>query len=138
MAPVLNSLAPASAIMHSPDVELHCIGTGFDDTSEIVFNGSVEPTTFHSATDVSTVVSVSGDAHPVTPGTYPVLVRGPAGDSAPKDFAIIETDEQSGDFVEPEDAQAHGYWGTRHNEHADDEYSLLDGPDSPTGPLGPE
>jgi hypothetical protein len=55
----LDSLSPDTAVLGDPDVEMHCVGTGFTEASVIVFAGYDEPTTFNSDTDVSTIVKPS-------------------------------------------------------------------------------
>lgn len=57
--PVLTSFSPASAEKDSPDFTLSCIGTGFNETSVIVFAGVDEPTTLVSPTEVTTGVKPS-------------------------------------------------------------------------------
>jgi len=59
VAPVLNSLTPNSAVVGSNDVTMTVNGTGFTSNSVIVWNGGDEPTTFVSATQVSTLVKPS-------------------------------------------------------------------------------
>jgi hypothetical protein len=81
--PVLQYLDPATAEVGSADITLTCNGTGFSDTSVIVFNGGDEPTTFISATQISTGVKPSTASGPAV---VPVEVRGPGGTSASKNF----------------------------------------------------
>jgi hypothetical protein len=57
--PVLTSLVPASAALGSPSFTLHVRGTGFQPTDIIVWNGSPEPTTFVSATELTTGVNMA-------------------------------------------------------------------------------
>jgi hypothetical protein len=70
--PVVNSLNPGSTTIGDPSFDIHVIGTGFTPESVIVFNGFDEPTTYVSATDVSTGVNM--DVW-LAPATVPVAVR---------------------------------------------------------------
>jgi len=84
--PVVNSLNPSSAALGSPSFVLHVMGTGFDPASVIVWNGSNEPTTFVSPTEVTTSVNMS-TAEVAMP--IPVAVRNPDGvTSAAKTFTL--------------------------------------------------
>ena len=56
--PVLSSLQPASAALGAPNFTLHVIGTGFAASDVIVFAGQDEPTTFVSATELTTGVNM--------------------------------------------------------------------------------
>lgn len=56
---VLESILPNTAELNSPDVTLHCIGTGFTPSSVIYFAGQPEPIVFVSAEEVTTVVKPS-------------------------------------------------------------------------------
>jgi hypothetical protein len=77
-APVLTSLTPATAVLGAPSFTLHVRGTGFVDGAVIVFAGHDEPTTWVSATEVTTGVDMSVWAGPDP--AVPVVVRG--GDGA--------------------------------------------------------
>jgi hypothetical protein len=57
--PVVTSLTPGSATVGDPDFTLHVMGTGFSVLSKIIFNGSEEPTTFVSDTELTTGVDMS-------------------------------------------------------------------------------
>jgi hypothetical protein len=80
--PTVTGLNPASAAVGGPDVVLSVYGTGFTAATEILFNLGVEPTTFVSDTEVTTVVKPSTASGPVT---VPVSVVG-AEESAPFEF----------------------------------------------------
>jgi len=72
----VTSLTPNSAEVGDPDFLLHVHGTNFTSLSKIVFNGSEEPTTFVSATELTTTVNmakVSG------PSVVPVAVLSEQG-----------------------------------------------------------
>ena len=58
VVPVVSSINPSSATIGDPSFTLHVTGTGFDSSSQIVWNGSVEPTTFVSATELTTLVNM--------------------------------------------------------------------------------
>jgi len=72
VAPVVSSLNPATAVIGDPSFDIHVIGTGFDATSVITFNGLDEPTLLVSETELSTGVNMSLW---VAPATVPVAVR---------------------------------------------------------------
>lgn len=71
-APVINSLNPNTAVVGGPDLTMTVIGSGFTSGSVIVWNGGDEPTTFVSATQVSTGVKPSTASGP---WSIPVAVR---------------------------------------------------------------
>jgi hypothetical protein len=58
VAPSITSLSPSSAAIGSPVFDLHVIGTGFTPASKIVFNGIEEPTTYVSATELTTGINM--------------------------------------------------------------------------------
>lgn len=72
----ITSLEPASKPINSPSFKLKCKGTDFVAGSIIYVNGNPMPTTFTSATEVSTDVSLVGI---ITPTQYPVNVKLPNG-----------------------------------------------------------
>jgi hypothetical protein len=49
------ALDPGEAVIGSPDFTVHVRGTGFDAGTVIMWNGAPEPTTFVSATELTTV-----------------------------------------------------------------------------------
>jgi|SRR5215471_8780108 len=59
-APRLDSLNPATAsVVDTPEsIELHALGSGFNQSSQIVWNGSAVPTTFISENELSAQVDV--------------------------------------------------------------------------------
>jgi hypothetical protein len=71
-APVVTALVPDSAVLGSPSFTLHVHGTGFAPDAVIVWNGSDEPTTVVSATEVTTGVDMTTAAVAVA---IPVAVR---------------------------------------------------------------
>lgn len=64
--PEITSLTPNSAEVGDPSFLLHVHGKGFTSLSKIVFNGGEEPTTFVSATELTTTVNMSTVGAPVT------------------------------------------------------------------------
>ena len=85
--PVINSLAPNTAVCGSTDFELTVIGTGFTPTSVIVFNGGEEPTDYFGSDTIRTGVKPSL----VTVATVcPVLVRTNGIDSNSLDFEFTD------------------------------------------------
>jgi len=72
-APVVTSLTPATAVVGAPNFTLSVKGTGFVPGSRIVFNGFEEPTTYVSATELTTGVNMAVWTAPSAP--LPVAVR---------------------------------------------------------------
>jgi hypothetical protein len=75
--PVLTSLDPATAALGTPDFTLHVRGTDVVRGSVIVFAGQTEPTTYVSATELTTGVNMAVWLGPDP--AIPVLVRHPDG-----------------------------------------------------------
>lgn len=71
-APTLTALVPATARIGDPSFLLHAHGTGFTPSSVILWNGSPEPTTVVSATELTTIVNM---VTATTPVTLPVAVQ---------------------------------------------------------------
>jgi hypothetical protein len=71
--PVLATLLPASVAIGAPSFTLHVHGTGFVDGAVIVFADRDEPTTFVSATELTTGVDMAVWQGPDP--AVPVLVR---------------------------------------------------------------
>jgi hypothetical protein len=76
--PVIDSLEPNTAALGSPSFTLHVKGSGFREDSKVSWNGSEEPTTFVSATELTTEVDMSTAEAAVA---LPVLVRNADADS---------------------------------------------------------
>jgi hypothetical protein len=72
VAPELQSLIPSSVRLESPSFTLRAKGTGFNTTTEIIWNGIPEVTTYVSSTEVTTMVNME-TAEVAT--TIPVGVR---------------------------------------------------------------
>lgn len=72
-APVLSALVPATAEVGTPSFTLSVQGSGFVPGSVILFNGFAEPTTFVSATELTTGVNMDVWVGPSEP--LPVAVR---------------------------------------------------------------
>ena len=70
--PVLTSLVPAAAQLGDPSFTLHVHGTGFRNSDVILWNGSAEPTTWVSATELTTAVNM---ATAEVAAAIPVAVR---------------------------------------------------------------
>jgi hypothetical protein len=91
------SLDPPTAVVGAPDFTIRVLGQGFDEGSTILWNGSVEPTTFVSPTEVTTGVNmatVSG------PASVPVAVRNSAGRQSnplPFEFTAAAPEEPEAD-----------------------------------------
>jgi len=108
--PVVSSLTPNSAEIGDPSFVLHVHGTGFKSDSIIVFAGQEEPTTFVSATEITTGVNMSVW---VGPDALPVHVLNPDGiQSDPMTFTftdgtpatqsgLVGVPKQSGPIVTP-------------------------------------
>jgi len=86
--PVVTSLSPSSVVLGSPSFDVHVIGTGFKPDSVIVFAGHNEPTTFVSATELTTGVDMSVWAGP---DAVPVAVLNADGvQSDPMNFTFTD------------------------------------------------
>lgn len=59
VVPKVTSLTPNSAEVGDPSFLLHVHGTGFTAGSIIMFNGGEEPTTYVSATELTTTVNMT-------------------------------------------------------------------------------
>jgi IPT/TIG domain len=57
--PTLTTLTPSTAVHGGANLTLTCTGTGFTTNSNIYFNGGLEPTTYVSATSLTTLVKPS-------------------------------------------------------------------------------
>ena len=89
-APTLTSLDPTTAVLGSASFTLRCLGSGFAEGAQILFNGYPEPTTVVSDSEVTTAVDM-GTAEVAMP--IPVLVRNPDGQ---------QTETQMFTFTAPE------------------------------------
>jgi len=88
VSPVVSSLNPNSAVLGAPSFTLRVLGSGFAPSSIIVFNGSDEPTTFVSPTEITTGVNMETAGVAVA---VPVKVRNANGlESAPTNFTFTE------------------------------------------------
>lgn len=85
--PVLTALAPTNAFVGGDDLTLYCIGENFTEESKIIFNGGEEPTTFVSASQLTTIVEPSSASGA---WTVPVTIRTGDQESAPQMFSFIE------------------------------------------------
>ncbi|MEY9179699.1 IPT/TIG domain-containing protein [Bradyrhizobium sp. USDA 313] len=82
--PMLTALSPNTAVSGDPDFVLSCIGTGFDQSTTIIFGDYDEETTLVSATEVTTIVKPSLFA----PAVVPVKLRNGPAYSDPLDFTF--------------------------------------------------
>lgn len=71
-APTISSLNPNTAVVGGADLTMTVNGSGFTPSSVIVWNGGDEPTTYGSASQVSTGVKPSTASGPYT---VPIAVR---------------------------------------------------------------
>jgi IPT/TIG domain len=85
--PELLSIDPEVAAIGDDDLTLTCTGEDFDDTCVITFNGGEEPTTFVSATELTTTVKPSTAT---VAGEFPVTVKNAHGESEPVMFEFVE------------------------------------------------
>jgi hypothetical protein len=83
--PVIESLEPSSAALGSPSFTLHVKGTGFKEDSVILWNGSPEPTTFVSATELTTGVNMETVEVAME---IPVVVKNADAESEPATFTL--------------------------------------------------
>lgn len=58
-SPTITSLSPTTAAIGSASFTLHVRGTNFTPASKIIFAGNEEPTTFVSASEITTEVDMS-------------------------------------------------------------------------------
>jgi len=65
LPPVLNSLQPSTAVLGTPSFTLRVLGDNFDPASQIIWNGSAEPTTFVSKSELTTGVNMDTAIHAV-------------------------------------------------------------------------
>jgi hypothetical protein len=87
-APVLASLTPATAALGAANFSLHVLGSGFTATDVVHWDGAPVPTTFVSATELSTPI----DMTTVTvAGLIPVTVQAGALVSNALTFTVTAT-----------------------------------------------
>lgn len=87
-APAVSTLAPSSAIAGSAPIPLVVLGSAFDVSATVQFNGADLPTTFVSNTKLTATIPANAL---VAPGTASVTVANPSpsgGLSAPSNFFI--------------------------------------------------
>lgn len=93
--PVASTLVPATAAIGAANFTLHVNGTGFRTGMQILWNGSPEPTTFVSDTELTTLVDMTTA---VVPLLIPVKVRTLAGqESNELTFTITAAELQESD-----------------------------------------
>src|SRR5262245_30113359 len=74
--PTIAALVPNTAALGAPNFTRSLQGTGFVEGSVIVWNGSPEPTTFVSPTELTTAVNMATAAAAIE---LPVCVQQPSG-----------------------------------------------------------
>jgi hypothetical protein len=114
--PVLSSLTPDTAVSGDPDFDLSCAGTYFTPDCLIMFGAVAEPTTFVSATELTTIVKPSLFA----PAVVPVTVRNGPMNSDAVDFTFTAaaepeavTEEEPDGSPDEQHATARRRHGTR-------------------------
>jgi hypothetical protein len=85
--PVVTALEPDTAALGSPSFTLHVLGTGFALDAVILWNGSEEPTTYVSDTELTTEVNM---ATAVVAITLPVAVTQGGVTSNAVDFTLTD------------------------------------------------
>lgn len=86
--PVLSSIDPATGVLNSADITMHCHGSGFTEESQIFFADNPEPIVFISDSDITTVITMS---LPWGAVSVPVYVQNADGQkSATLDFTFTE------------------------------------------------
>lgn len=85
--PILSSLNPTTADNDAGDVQLHALGSDFQNGSVILFDGTSMGGTFYSAGQVMAIIPLAG----VAAGQHSVVVRNPdGGKSDPLQFTVTE------------------------------------------------
>lgn len=88
VVPTVTSLTPNSAEIGDPSFTLHVHGTNFKNTDKIIFAGVEEPTTFVSATELTTGVNMSTW---FGPDVLPVMVQTVDGvTTTPMNFTFVD------------------------------------------------
>jgi hypothetical protein len=85
--PEITSLNPSSVNLGEPSFDIHVMGRNFTEESVIVFNGYVEPTTFVSSTELTTIVNMTVWA---APAILPVQVLTDDIQSDPLMFEFVD------------------------------------------------
>lgn len=85
--PGVDALVPATAALGDPSFTLHVQGSGFKPTSQILWNGSPEPTVFVSEFELTTGVNMDTAHHAVD---IPVAVLNGNVASNPLTFELTE------------------------------------------------
>ena len=103
VTPVISALNPSTAEIGSADLVMTVTGTGFINSSVIVFNGGDEATDYVSDTEVSTGVRPSTAT---VAGAFPVLVRNGTAESNALDFTFTEVTTLAREADEDEDTKS--------------------------------
>lgn len=85
--PEITSLNPSSATLGGQSFVLHVMGKNFGPNSQIIWNGSEEPTTYVSETELTTLVDMSTAE---VAAQIPVMIQSGEGVlSAPATFNLV-------------------------------------------------
>jgi IPT/TIG domain len=86
-APTIISIEPDTLTVPGPDTEVVLTGTGFNENSQIMWNGSAEPTTYIDPEHLSTIAKPS-TVEAELPFTLPVAVLNGSILSDPIEFTF--------------------------------------------------
>jgi hypothetical protein len=87
-APTVTSIEPNTLTVPGADTEVILTGAGFNENSQIIWNGSAEPTTYYDSEHVSTIVRPS-TVEATLPFTLPVAVLNGTKLSDPVEFTFV-------------------------------------------------
>jgi hypothetical protein len=117
--PTVTSIDPTTCVIGDPDFDLQVAGTGFDETSVIVFAGHEEPTTWDGDATLSTGITPSLFT---SPDTVDVQVRNGTKLSNALAFTFTDAAGRGADPDELEDeieqAEEEGDFKPTHRSHA--------------------
>jgi hypothetical protein len=86
-APTVTSIEPDTLTVPGPDTEVVLMGANFNENSQIIWNGSAEPTTYIDPEHLSTIVRPS-TVEVELPFTLPVAVLNGTKLSDPVEFTF--------------------------------------------------
>lgn len=89
VAPVLTAINPSTAVLGGEMITMHCYGSGFKDSSIIMFAGQPEPIVFISDSEITTGVTPTLGWGANTP--LPVSVKNGDQESNSLDFTFTES-----------------------------------------------
>jgi hypothetical protein len=90
-APTVTSIEPNTLPVPGPDTDVVLTGAGFNEASQIIWNGSAEPTTYIDPEHLSTIVRISTVEAPL-PFTLPVAVLNGTKLSDPVEFTFVASE----------------------------------------------